>query len=1406
MAFFACCGGGPSLRSSADDAEQLQLGRHLGEDINAQHSRVSNDQASTSNLTPVRPFNKWSVHGSVTEREGSRLGRPAIGGGKKRSATNKVQPFSGSPDDGPETPDGGPAGLVGPNSSPGGIPMHASGGGPPRRGMVPAAADAMDSQDSIIGGAAPGGGRGDSMVTSGEELYAMGFKLYSADNFEARKSSGSASSSSQQAVAFIALDLVRSPTQGRDHRGMEDADGMGSNDLRPRLEYEHSSNGLQGGKQRSTAAASPGGRNRLVPVFANQFCLSYFKIDTAGGYVSVVRKLLKRDPLLTFALQKAVRHLKAGDGTCVTHVTPDPSGQTSALYGMRISPCVWRTRDGRVLPALMMEHNVAYNPAEIMPRLMRDYAVLSHVPAILTLIDFQGKVLYQNASSLEYMGDLLSAKYDYKLADGLLNVLFTYDLHSLEQMLENVLRGSEWQGVVQVPYSLRQHLGVQQDSDTIIDFNKSMNGPEANPGAMVAKEDSCYSQDPEGGGRAEDDDDFQIGDTRAAARKRQSVAFMLKQQSSVYGSSANGSGDFSSSPGRREASMSQHPPREDSFLAALAPPGAVASTSSAVEPRRHQTEGSIGASASASRAGGSVSFTDRIAEGGGTPHGHASMTSAGGGSSSALAAAAGMAPGMPQRRFMSLIDKAPTAREKGGQSMSSRGPSMEHIKGGASGIDQMSLTQPIAEESSSKSLRKGHSLAGVAEDGSQRGGNGQEGQEEEGEYDGEDEEDEEGFECYHEVHAIPLLDPVLDKQVIMLVQTDVTPRVELENKLADLTDAQLSMLEQLFPRHIIEYMLARVPSKVSRNLRGLANTHEQVMVLFCDVVGFTSMSKEVEPSQVMHFLNELYECFDELVDDYGMYKLDIVGDCYIVVAGLIKEDQDGFVCVDELDEDQIASNAVRIMQFAKAMLRHSQPVLMPHNSEPVSLRIGIHTGPLVSGLVGAKMPKFTLFGDTMNTASRMESTCRPGCIQVSDAFASLVAHEDWEATGGVQVKGKGMMETFLHVPNSKRQELITLEPDAAVKTLRKTLVEKSFTSGNSRGASSVARSRNDSENGQAHNNNNNALMTILSNIRGGGEGGGGGDDARSSAGAPAGTSGGDPSSVGGTTMGRHLRPKSAISRKTLGGPRPSVQAIDAHGHHTTGASGADVQDFLPPALVDARRSNAEPHDVRRSSNIHNIFNIAQASRTPTTRNSDGTVNRSSTGRAPSNGSLPRINSGEGGGGGGGAGTQPGRGARSNRASNANGLGGLSEAAARLASELLDSVPGAPRGGRRRSSKDAMSSRGDRSSKTSKEGRSSNARSSTGRSGPSAVSYRSGSSFHRALQSITSMHEREFEDAEYQEEDEEGRGGDHGGGRPPLAPPPPRVRRQRHHAPGGGHDGGAIGTGVDLDGNEVLLVG
>ena len=91
------------------------------------------------------------------------------------------------------------------------------------------------------------------------------------------------------------------------------------------------------------------------------------------------------------------------------------------------------------------------------------------------------------------------------------------------------------------------------------------------------------------------------------------------------------------------------------------------------------------------------------------------------------------------------------------------------------------------------------------------------------------------------------------------------------------------------------------------------------------------------------------------------------------------------------------------------LLTSSLPLLLP-----LQVRIGIHTGPCMTGVIGSKMPKFSIFGDTMNTASRMESTCVPGRMQVSGSTWELVKHLDnWEATGGIPVKGKGIMETYL---------------------------------------------------------------------------------------------------------------------------------------------------------------------------------------------------------------------------------------------------------------------------------------------------------------------------------------------------------------------------------------------------------
>eukprot|EP00798_Chlamydomonas_sp_ICE-L_P007328 gene7328-449_t len=273
---------------------------------------------------------------------------------------------------------------------------------------------------------------------------------------------------------------------------------------------------------------------------------------------------------------------------------------------------------------------------------------------------------------------------------------------------------------------------------------------------------------------------------------------------------------------------------------------------------------------------------------------------------------------------------------------------------------------------------------------------------------------------WHEVSAIPMKDPVTGTDVILLLQTDITARTELEMRMAALTEVQLTMLEQMFPRHVLEFMLG--PGSHATDQQGhLATSHSDVTILFMDIVGFTSMSKEVQPEKVMQYLNNLFTLFDVLVDNYKVYKVETAGDCYIVAGGLMRYDEEGFLAVDKAPDAR--TGALQAMEFAKAMLRCAKTVLMPHNNEPTKVRVGMHTGPVVTGLIGMKLPKFSVFGDTMNTASRMESTCRMGAIQVSELTGKLLGDtHTFEPTGGVEVKGKGMMNTFIWSPDKNPSE------------------------------------------------------------------------------------------------------------------------------------------------------------------------------------------------------------------------------------------------------------------------------------------------------------------------------------------------------------------------------------------------
>lgn len=144
---------------------------------------------------------------------------------------------------------------------------------------------------------------------------------------------------------------------------------------------------------------------------------------------------------------------------------------------------------------------------------------------------------------------------------------------------------------------------------------------------------------------------------------------------------------------------------------------------------------------------------------------------------------------------------------------------------------------------------------------------------------------------------------------------------------------------------------------------GLAVDPEEfsdVTIYFSDIVGFTTIAAHCSPVQVVDLLNDLYTIFDATINAYNVYKVETIGDAYMVVSGLPVKIPD--------HAEQIATMALDLLhQSGRFNVKHLPGV-------PLQLRIGLHTGPCCAGVVGLTMPRYCLFGDTVNTASRMEST------------------------------------------------------------------------------------------------------------------------------------------------------------------------------------------------------------------------------------------------------------------------------------------------------------------------------------------------------------------------------------------------------------------------------------------------
>ncbi|KAM3848409.1 atrial natriuretic peptide receptor 2-like [Vipera latastei] len=171
-----------------------------------------------------------------------------------------------------------------------------------------------------------------------------------------------------------------------------------------------------------------------------------------------------------------------------------------------------------------------------------------------------------------------------------------------------------------------------------------------------------------------------------------------------------------------------------------------------------------------------------------------------------------------------------------------------------------------------------------------------------------------------------------------------------------------------------------LPKQVADDLRQGKPTQAQSYVnstiFFSDIVGFTQLSSTSTPYQVVDFLNKLYTTFDEIIDNYDVYKVETIGDAYMVVSGVPREN--GIRHASE-----IASMALELVLVCKIFK-------IPHKPETqLKIRAGIHSGPVVAGIVGTKMPRYCLFGDTVNTASRMESTSEESLLKCHAVVCSL---------------------------------------------------------------------------------------------------------------------------------------------------------------------------------------------------------------------------------------------------------------------------------------------------------------------------------------------------------------------------------------------------------------------------------
>ena len=198
-----------------------------------------------------------------------------------------------------------------------------------------------------------------------------------------------------------------------------------------------------------------------------------------------------------------------------------------------------------------------------------------------------------------------------------------------------------------------------------------------------------------------------------------------------------------------------------------------------------------------------------------------------------------------------------------------------------------------------------------------------------------------------------------------------------------------------------QLLLNILPRKIAQRLKAgeehIADAFPNVSVLFADMVGFTAMSRTMTASALVEVLGDLFSRFDLITEKHGLEKIKTIGDCYMLAGG-----------VPEPMDDHAHAVIDAAVEFCTALEE-----MRERTGGALRMRIGVHSGPIVAGVIGLRKFTYDLWGDTVNVASRMESTGEPGRIHVSVNTANLIRNDfHLESRGSIEVKSLGQVETF----------------------------------------------------------------------------------------------------------------------------------------------------------------------------------------------------------------------------------------------------------------------------------------------------------------------------------------------------------------------------------------------------------